>query len=158
MRFANYLGDAASGKVAPEYVTKIVMIKMLVSLKDLIPISLFLGTFTAMTRLQQNSEWVCMRAAGISSASMIRRLMVVSTAASIVVALITFSLSPQAELNLIQLKEDGKKQREHSRYKSKEFYAIIWRYKNFLCSVRIRGCHVFKKTLMYITTKALTMQ
>ena len=121
MRFANYLGDAASGKVAPEYVTKIVMIKMLISLKDLIPISLFLGTFTAMTRLQQNSEWVSMRAAGISSASMMRRLMIVSTAASIIVALITFNLSPQAELNLIQLKEDGKNNASIAGIKAKNF-------------------------------------
>ena len=121
MRFASYLGDAASGKVAPEYVSKIVMIKMLISLKDLIPISLFLGTFTTMIRLQQNSEWVSMRAAGISVGSMIKRVLIVSTAASIVVAVITFELSPQAELNLIQLKEDGKNNASIAGIKAENF-------------------------------------
>ena len=45
---------------------KIVTLKMLVSLKDIVPIGLFLGTFAAMTRLQQGSEWIAMRAAGIT--------------------------------------------------------------------------------------------
>ncbi len=149
MRFANYLGDAASGKVAPEYVTKIVMIKMLVSLKDLIPISLFLGTFTAMTRLQQNSEWVCMRAAGISSASMIRRLMVASTGASIVVALITFTLSPQAELNLIQLKEDGKNNASIAGIKAKNFTRLSGGAKIFYAQSESEDATYLKNTYVH---------
>ena len=149
MRFANYLGDAASGKVAPEYVTKIVMIKMLISLKDLIPISLFLGTFTAMTRLQQNSEWVSMRAAGISSANIIRRLMVVSAAASIIVALITFNLSPQAELNLIQLKEDGKNKASIAGIKAKNFTRLSGGTKIFYAQSESEDSTHLKNTFVY---------
>ena len=149
MRFANYLGDAASGKVAPEYVVKIVMIKMLVSLKDLIPISLFLGTFTAMTRLQQNSEWVSMRAAGISSASMIGRLVIVSTAASIVVALVTFNLSPQAELNLIQLKEDGKNNASIAGIKAKNFTRLSGGTKIFYAQSESEDATYLKNTFVH---------
>ncbi|MCZ6892926.1 MAG: LptF/LptG family permease, partial [Gammaproteobacteria bacterium] len=57
-RFATHLGEAAAGKVAPQHITRIIMLKMLVSLKDIVPIGLFLGTYAAITRLQQGSEWV----------------------------------------------------------------------------------------------------
>ena len=39
-RFATYLGEAAEGKVAPQHIGRIVMLKMLVSMKDLVPMSL----------------------------------------------------------------------------------------------------------------------
>ncbi len=107
MRFASYLSEAASGKIAPEYVTQIVTLKMLVSLRELIPISLFLGAFTSMTKLQQHSEWVGMRAAGVSISSVIRNLLIVSGTAAIFVAVLSFGLLPKAELILIKLKEEG---------------------------------------------------
>jgi lipopolysaccharide export system permease protein len=149
MRFASYLGDAASGKVAPEYVSKIVMIKMLISLKDLIPISLFLGTFATMTRLQQSSEWVSMRAAGISTASMMRRLLMVSTAASILVALITFELSPKAELNLIQLKEDGKNNASIAGIKAESFTRLSGGTKIFYAQTESEDATYLENTFVH---------
>jgi len=149
MRFASYLGDAASGQVAPEYVTKIVLLKTLVSLKDLIPISLFLGTFAAMTRLQQTSEWISMRAAGISVASMINKLLLVSGIAAIFVSLITFQFSPRAELTLIELKEDGQNNANIAGIKPEIFKRLSGRTKVFYAQATSEDGEYLEKAFVH---------
>ena len=104
-RFAAYLGDAAEGKVAPEHILRIVMLKMLVSMKDLLPMALFLGTFGAVVRIQQTSEWTAMRAAGVTHMQMIRPLLLLSGTAAVIVGLITLVVGPRADLSLQELQE-----------------------------------------------------
>ncbi len=106
-RFASYLGDAAEGKVAAEHITRIVALKMIVSMKDLLPMALFLGTFGAMTRIQLNSEWTAMRAAGVNHQHLLRPLFAMSGSAAIVVALITLVAGPRVELTLQELQEES---------------------------------------------------
>lgn len=105
MRLATALGDAADGKVAPQHIVRMVGLKMLVSLKDLLPMSLFLGTFAAATRLHLGSEWVVMRAAGMSHQQLLKPLLGLALTAASVVALITLVVGPQAEHYLRELKE-----------------------------------------------------
>ncbi|MCC6705933.1 MAG: LPS export ABC transporter permease LptF [Gammaproteobacteria bacterium] len=105
MRLAAALGDAAEGKIAPQHIVRMVGLKMLVSLKDLLPMSLFLGTFAAATRLQLGSEWVVMRAAGMSHQHLLKPLAGLALATAAVVALITLVVGPQAEHYLRELKE-----------------------------------------------------
>ena len=105
MRLAAALGDAAAGKVAPQHIVRMVGLKMLVSLKDLLPMSLFLGTFAATTRLQLSSEWVVMRAAGMNHQALLKPLFGLGLAAGTAVALITLVVGPQAEHYLRELKE-----------------------------------------------------
>ena len=105
MRLAAALGDAADGKIAPQHIVCMVGLKMLVSLRDLLPMSLFLGTFSAATRLQLGSEWVVMRAAGMSHQDLLKPLMGVALATAAVVALITLVIGPQAEHYLRDLRE-----------------------------------------------------
>ena len=50
-RFASYLGQAADGKIAANDILTLLLLKMLVSLKELIPLSLYLGVFAAMMRV-----------------------------------------------------------------------------------------------------------
>ena len=106
MRLATALGDAAEGKIAPQHIVRMVGLKMLVSLKDLLPMSLFLGTFAATTRIQLSSEWVVMRAAGMSHQRLLKPLLGLGLAAGMVVALITLVVGPQAEHYLRELKEN----------------------------------------------------
>ena len=92
MRLASSLGEAAEGKIAPQHIARIIGLKMLVSLKDLIPMSLYLGTFAAITRIQLNSEWVAMRAAGMGHQSLLRAVLALSIPAAILVGLITLGI------------------------------------------------------------------
>lgn len=104
-RFASYLGEAAEGKLAPEHIARMVLLKMVVSMKDLLPLSLFLGTFGAVTRIQQNSEWTAMRAAGVSHQQLLRPVLLMSGSAAVLVGIITLFAGPRVELNLQELEE-----------------------------------------------------
>lgn len=104
-RFATQLGEAAEGKVAPQHINVIVLLKMLVSLKDLLPMSLLLGVFGAAVRLQQSSEWTAMRAAGLSHQALLRPTFMMTAVTAFVVALITLGVGPAAERTLQELRE-----------------------------------------------------
>ncbi len=104
-RFAAYLGEAAEGKVAPQHIIRIVMLKMLVSLKDIVPIGLFLGTYAAITRLQQGSEWIAMRAAGIAHQQLLIPALTLAGVAALLVGSITLVVGPRVELTLQELEE-----------------------------------------------------
>jgi lipopolysaccharide export system permease protein len=105
LRVASSLGEAAEGKIAPQHILRLVGLKMLVSLKDLVPMALFLGTFATITRIQESSEWVAMRAAGLSHQRLLLPLLGVSAVAAVLVGIITLAVGPQAELSLRELKE-----------------------------------------------------
>lgn len=107
LRFATSLGEAAEGKVAPQHILRIVALKMLVSVKDLLPMALLLGTFAAATRLVQDSEWVAMRAAGLGHGQLLRPALLVGLLAALVVGLITVEVGPRAEFRLAQLREQS---------------------------------------------------
>lgn len=109
MRLATYFADAASGNLASQYVLKIVALKMLVSIQDLVPISMFLGSYTVVTSLQKHSELVSMKANGMSHLSILLAVAKLSGLAALVVAVITCIVTPAAELKLFELKDLGKR-------------------------------------------------
>lgn len=105
MRFAGYLGDAAEGKVAPQHISNIIGLKMLVSLKELLPMSLMLAVFGACVGLQRHSEWAAMRAAGLSHQALLGPAMMLALMCAILVGGISLGLAPQSELTLRELRE-----------------------------------------------------
>ena len=105
MRFAGYLGDAAEGKVAPQHLSSIIGLKMLVSFKDLLPMSLMIGIFGAAVGLQQHSEWAAMRAAGISHQALLGPTLLLALIFATAVGGISLGLGPGAELKLQELRE-----------------------------------------------------
>lgn len=103
-RFASYLGQAAEGKIAAEHILRLMSLKMIVSLKDLIPMSLYLGVFTAVIRMQRDSELTAMRAAGGGDMLLISATLKIAAIAAIAVATITMYAEPRAELTLIEIR------------------------------------------------------
>jgi hypothetical protein len=96
-RFASYLGQAADGKIAPAHITQMLLLKMLVSMKDLVPMSLFLGIFAAIIRLQRDSELTAMRAAGAGPAVLVAAALKLSVLSALIVGAITLYAEPRAE-------------------------------------------------------------
>ncbi|MCP5198400.1 MAG: LPS export ABC transporter permease LptF [Gammaproteobacteria bacterium] len=123
-RFASYLGEAAEGKVAPQHISRIVLLKMLVSMKDLLPMSLFLGVYGAAVRIQLNSEWTAMRAAGLTHQQLLRPTLTMTLAAAIIVGLITLVVGPRAELTLQELREQTENEATIAGVKAGRFRAF----------------------------------
>ncbi|MGY8843596.1 MAG: LPS export ABC transporter permease LptF [Gammaproteobacteria bacterium] len=109
MRLATYFADAASGSLASQYVLEIVALKMLVSIQDLVPISIFLGSYTVITSLQKHSELVSMKANGMSHLNILSVVSKLSGITALVVALMTCVITPIAELKLVELKDLAKR-------------------------------------------------
>lgn len=103
-RFASYLGQAAEGKIAADHIFKLVSLKMVVSLKDLIPMSLYLGVFTAVIRMQRDFEITAIRAAGGGHNLLIGATLKVAAVAAIIVGAVTLYAEPRAELTLVEIR------------------------------------------------------
>jgi len=103
-RFASYLGQAAEGKIAAEHIFQLITLKMLVSLKDLIPMSLYLGVFTAVIRMQRDLELTAIRAAGGGHNLLIGAALKVAVVAATIVGVITLYAEPRAELTLVEIR------------------------------------------------------
>ena len=104
-RFASYLGQAADGKIAPSHIAQMLTLRMLVSMKDLVPMSLFLGIFGAIIRLQRDSELTAMRAAGAGPGLLLRAAFVLALASAAIVGTITLYAEPRAEGVLQEIKD-----------------------------------------------------
>ncbi|MGR8948349.1 MAG: LPS export ABC transporter permease LptF [Gammaproteobacteria bacterium] len=104
-RFASYLGQAAEGKIAADDILTLISLKMLVSMKELIPLSLYLGVFATMVRMQRDLELTIMRAAGVSHNLLITSALVVGFVAALLVATITLYAEPRAELEIEEISE-----------------------------------------------------
>lgn len=104
-RFASYLGQAAEGKIAPEHISQMLMLKMVIALKDLIPMSLYLGVFAAVIRLQRDLELTAMRAAGVGHVVLLQAAVKLSLVAALVVSFITLYAEPRAEAVLQDIRD-----------------------------------------------------
>ena len=105
LRIGNSLDDAARGLIVPQHLFPIVALKMLISLKELVPISLFLGVFAATTKIKNNFEWSAMQSAGFSLNMLLKTIFKVSMIAGLLVGYITLYVTPETELQLRKLKE-----------------------------------------------------
>ena len=104
-RFASYLGQAAEGKIAPAHIMQLLGLKMLVSLRDLLPMSLFFGIFATIIRLQRDSELVAMRAAGVSPATLLLAAAQLGAVVAGLVALLTLYAEPRIEELVLRIKD-----------------------------------------------------
>lgn len=104
-RFASYLGQAADGKIAPGHIAQMLLLKMLVSMKDLVPMSLFLGIFGAIIRLQRDSELTAMRAAGAGPGVLLMAALKLAVVSALIVGGITLYAEPRAEGVLQEIKD-----------------------------------------------------
>lgn len=96
-RFAAFLGQAADGRIAPGHIFELLGLKMLISLRDLIPMSLFLGIFAGIIRLQRDRELVAMRAAGLSPALLLGEAIKLGAVAAVLVGTLTLYAEPKVE-------------------------------------------------------------
>ncbi len=103
-RFASYLGQAAEGKIAAEHIFRLISLKMLISLKDLIPMSLYLGVFTAVIRMQRDFELTAIRAAGGGHNLLISATLKISVVAAVIIGIVTLYAEPRAELTLVEIR------------------------------------------------------
>ena len=93
---SRFLVDADAGLLQPIEVAQLTVLKSLISLDVLLPLSLYLAVMTGLGRLYTDSEIYAMRAAGISEIRLLRPIMRLTFTVAIVVALLSGWVRPWA--------------------------------------------------------------
>ena len=101
---SRFLVDADAGLLQPAEVIQLTVLKSLISLDVLLPLSLFLAVMTGLGRLYTDSEIYAMRAGGISEARLLRPLMRLSFIVAVVVALLSGWVRPWAYTQSYEIK------------------------------------------------------
>ncbi len=96
-RFVDYLSDAAAGTLPNHLIFKILLMKMLTMLPQLLPIVLFLGVVLALSRLSLDRELIIVSGAGLTERFKLFSIMKLSVGFSFIVLVASFFVSPWAE-------------------------------------------------------------
>jgi len=104
-RLASYLGEAADGKMAPGHIAVLLSLKMLVSLRDLVPMSLYIGIFATIIRMQRDFELIALRAAGGGHRIMLLAALKLALLSGGFVAVLTLLAEPRAEEIIESIKD-----------------------------------------------------
>ncbi len=119
---SRFLVDADAGLLQPTEVAKLTLLKSLISLDVLLPLSLFLGVMTGLGRLYSDSEIYAMRASGISEASLLRPLMRLALVLAVVVALLSTWARPWAYAHSYAIVAAAEAAAETGRIRQARFY------------------------------------
>lgn len=104
-RFVDYLADAASGKIPPGLILKMLATNMLSTLPKLLPISIFLAVMLAMARMARDKELVAMFGAGLSEGFQMMAVLRLAGRYAILVLAVSFYLAPLAEAEFHELRK-----------------------------------------------------
>lgn len=149
-RFASYLGQAAEGKIAAEHIFRMISLKMLISLKDLIPMSLYLAVFTAMIRLQRDSELTAIRAAGGGHQLLILSALKLSFCAALIVFFITLYAEPRAELSLVEIRNQTENEATIAGVKAGRFKELSAGKRIFYAETVAENEHTLENTFVQV--------
>lgn len=119
---SRFLIAADAGLLQPGEVARLTLLKSIISLDVLLPLSLFLGVMTGLGRLYTDSEIYAMRASGISEASLLRPLMRLALMLAIVVALLSTLARPWAYAQSFAIKAMAEATAETGRIREARFY------------------------------------
>lgn len=121
---SRFLVDADAGLLQVGEVAQLTVLKSLISLDVLLPLSLFLAVMTGLGRLYTDSEIYAMRAGGISETRLLRPLMRLSIIVAIVVALFSGWVRPWAYAQSYEIKAAAEASAETGRIREARFYTF----------------------------------
>ena len=119
-----YLPDAADGLMTGNTVLALVLLKILIALEVLVPVTLFLSVITVLGRLHAESEVIAMRASGLSERTLLSSVFQLSLVAALLVAGLSLYARPWAYEKSYWLKADAEANFDFSRLKPGRFHEI----------------------------------
>lgn len=119
-----YLPDAANGLMTGKTVLALVLLKILIALEVLIPVTLFLSVITVLGRLHAESEVIAMQASGLSERTLMNSVLRLSFIVALLVAGLSLYARPWAYEQSYWLKADAEANFDFSRLKPGRFHEI----------------------------------
>ena len=103
----DYLGEAAAGKLVPNLVLGLIILKILIALKLILPLCLYLALILTIGRLRRDLELTAIVSAGVGRPFFYTVTAQLSAFFAIIVALLAFTISPWAETKIRALEAQG---------------------------------------------------
>lgn len=119
---SRFLVAADAGLLRPAEVAQLTLLKSVISLDVLLPLSLFLGVMTGLGRLYSDSEIYALRAGGISEARLLRPLMRLGLILAVVVGLLSTWARPWAYAQSYEIQAKAEASAETGRIREARFY------------------------------------
>ena len=94
-QFVDYLARAASGQMSLAFVFKVMLLEIPNLLGLLLPIALFLGILTSISRLYAENELTIFQACGMSQAKLLSVVLIFASVVTLIVAFFSLWLSPK---------------------------------------------------------------
>jgi len=107
-RFAEYLADAAAGKISSSLVFEMLWLKLVSVLPRLLPVTIFLAVILTYSRLVSDNEMAIMFTTGMRKLEQLKIVSLLIVPVCIVVAGVAFLLAPWAEVSLQKLKTQAR--------------------------------------------------
>lgn len=121
---SRFLVDADAGLLQPGEVAQMTILKSIISLDALLPLSLYLAVMTGLGRLYNDSEIYAMRSGGISETRLLRPILVLATVVAIVVAILSGWIRPWAYTQAYAVMAAAEVSAETGRIRAARFYTL----------------------------------
>ena len=121
---SRFLVDADAGLLQAGEVARLTLLKSLISLDVLLPLSLYLALMTGLGRLYNDSEIYAMRSGGISEVRLLRPLLAVAIIIAIVVAVLSGWVRPWAYAKSYEIKAAAEVSAQTGRIREARFYTF----------------------------------
>ncbi|MGI9229453.1 MAG: LPS export ABC transporter permease LptF [Gammaproteobacteria bacterium] len=120
-RFVDYLADTAAGQLPGDLVWRLLAMKMLTTLPSLIPVAVFIAVLLGLLRLARDREITVLYNAGLARRFQVLSVLYFSLALACVVFPVSFYLTPWAEQNVAQLRQQARVEADFSGIKAGTF-------------------------------------
>ncbi|MDH3787311.1 MAG: LPS export ABC transporter permease LptF [Xanthomonadales bacterium] len=117
-----FLMDVNAALLAPSDLFKLTMLKALISLEVLLPLSLYLAVLMGLGRLHSDSEVYAMRASGISEMRVLRPIIAVAFLLAMLIGLFSLFVRPWAYAVSYEIKARVEAATEVDRVRGARFY------------------------------------
>ena len=119
-----FLMDANAGLLLPSEIFQLTVLKSLISLEVLLPLSLFIAILIGLGRLHSDSEIYAMRASGISELRVLRPIVAVAILLAILIGLFSLFVRPWAYGMSYEIKARAEAASEIDRISAARFYSF----------------------------------
>jgi lipopolysaccharide export system permease protein len=120
--WARYLADAVEGLLAPEIVWALVLLRAVVALEVLLPITLYLSVVLALGRLHTDHEMIALAASGVSPFRVVRTTLMLAVAVATLVGALSLSVRPWAYQQSYRLRAKASSEFDLARVEAGRFY------------------------------------
>jgi lipopolysaccharide export system permease protein len=117
-----FLMDENAALLAPSDLFQLTMLKALISLEVLLPLSLYLAVLMGLGRLHSDSEVYAMRASGISEMRVLRPIVAIAALLAVLIGLFSIFVRPWAYAESYEIKARVEAATEVDRVRGARFY------------------------------------